>query len=53
MTSQFFPGEIIIFPLVNVPDECRSAVIVKGLITNTSLYTQNVTIWKKNIVTIV
>ena len=29
MTSQFF-CEIIIFPLANVPDERRTAAIVKG-----------------------
>ena len=28
MTSQFF-HEIVIFPLTNVPDECRTTVIVK------------------------
>jgi hypothetical protein len=33
MTSQFF-HEIVIFPLTNVPDECRAAVIVKGSIMN-------------------
>jgi len=28
MTSRFF-SEIVIFPLTNVPDECRTTVIVK------------------------
>ena len=31
MTSQF-SGEIIIFPFTNMPDKCRTAVIVKGSI---------------------
>jgi hypothetical protein len=33
MTSQFF-CKIIIFTLINVPDDCRTAVIIKGTITS-------------------